>query len=105
MMPNTPPGLSACPPVLTPPQAAWERTSKKYAHSSGLTPINAAATFGDSGSRSHRNDIVVDFRLTGSLSWSLSWSLSSPLCLDSAWIVDLGAGERRREFALHGEPS
>src|SRR5947207_764373 len=67
MTPNTPPGLSTCPPALTPAQAAWERISKKYAHSSGLEPTNAAVTFCDSGSRSHRNDIVVDFRLTGFL--------------------------------------
>lgn len=63
MMPKTAPGPTPCSVGSAPPHAAEERTMKKYAHSAGSVPIKEVVTTAASGSFSHRNDIVVDFRL------------------------------------------
>jgi hypothetical protein len=71
-----------------PGQACCERTSKKYAHSSGSVPTKDAAVR-VSGSRSQRKEMVADLRrVVFSFSFcfclSLSLSLSVSLSLLSS---------------------
>ena len=61
MTPKTPVGPSVCCALLTPPQACGDRSSKKYAHSSGLAPTNATDALGARASLSHSTEIRVDF--------------------------------------------
>jgi hypothetical protein len=77
-----------------PAQAADDRASKKYAHSSSTDDKNAIVTLGGLGSiasLSHRSDIVVDF-----LRIVLSSSSSSLLAVKSArpplflWLLSQG---------------
>lgn len=62
MVPKTPPGLKGCVSTSIPPQAADERASKKYVHSSALAATKETVTLGARASFSHSSEMMVDLR-------------------------------------------
>ena len=64
MIPNTPPGPTACCAMFVPPHAAADLASKTYVHSSGLAATKAtdASVFLANGSLSQRREMMLDFR-------------------------------------------